>query len=184
MFKNQKHRRFPEAPTGSMADIAFLLLIFFLLTTTILNEKGLLVRLPPWVDKPVKANLIDRNTLTVGINKANQLLVEGEVLEIEALKDFAQEFIMNPNGLPTMAVSPKKAVVSLQHDRGTEYDMYLQVYNELLAAYRECRDAEARKRYGTGYDDLPIASQRAIRADIPLIISEAEPSDYTIAVTE
>ena len=184
MFKNQKHRRFPEAPTGSMADIAFLLLIFFLLTTTILNEKGLLVRLPPWVDEPVSTQRIDRNTLTVGINKSNQLLVEGKMLEIEELKDFTKEFLMNPNGLTTMATSPEDAVVSLQHDRSTEYDMYVQVYNELLAAYRECRDTEARKRYGEGYDDLSIASQRAIRADIPLIISEAEPSDYNVAVVE
>ncbi|MBR9920118.1 MAG: biopolymer transporter ExbD [Bacteroidetes bacterium] len=178
MFNKLKHRRFPEAPTGSMADIAFLLLIFFLLTTTILNEKGLLVRLPQWVDEPVNADVIDRNTLTVSLNGQNQLLVEGEKLEVSALRTFAKDFIMNPNQLPDKATSPDKAIVSLVHDRSTEYKTYLEVYNELLAAYRECRDEEAHRRYGQAFDELSIAQKRQIQQEIPLIISEAEPTDH------
>ncbi|MCB0707466.1 MAG: biopolymer transporter ExbD [Saprospiraceae bacterium] len=185
MFNSRKHRRLPDAPTGSMADIAFLLLIFFFLTTTILNESGLLVRLPPWVETPAPfVPYADRNTLTIKVNGANQLLVEKEPMNLSDLRDFATNFILNPEGVKTLAISPANAVVSLHHDRNTEYDTYLQVYNELLAAYRECRDLEAHKRFGKSFEDLSLVQQRTIKKDIPMVISEAEPSQYDLTAIE
>ena len=85
---------------------------------------------------------------------------------------------LNPERRDDLSESPTKAIISLKNDRGTAYGTYLEVYNELRAAYNEIWDTEARKRYGMDYEDVPIANKRAIRADFPLIISEAEPTNF------
>jgi len=179
MFTTKSSRRLrPEVNAGSMADIAFLLLIFFLVTTTILSDSGILVRLPVWNDEPITEKVSDKNTFTIKINKKDQLLIEGERANLSILKTRLKEFILNPSNDPNMPDKPTKAVISLQNDRGTTYDMYLQVYNEIKAANRELWDAQARKNYGFAYKDLSIAQQKNIRNEIPFIISEAEPTDY------
>jgi biopolymer transport protein ExbD len=171
-------RSAPEINAGSMADIAFLLLIFFLVTTTISEDKGVLVKLPPWSDEPPpEMKLNERNVFSVLVNANNQLLVRKLPLEIDRLREDAKNFIMNPNNEPMMAESPKKAIISLKNDRGTSFETYLEVYNELKAAYNELRDEESRKRHNKGFDNISKELQKEIRADIPLVISEAEPTD-------
>ena len=151
-----------------MADIAFLLLIFFLVTTTILEDEGIRVRLPPWGPAPPQ-EIVDKNVLSVKINGFNQIFV---------LKERAKEFIMNPGKRNDLPSSPKRAVISLQNDRSTSYETYLEVYNELKAAYNELWEEAARQTFGKSYEDLNITQQRSIRSEIPLVISEADPTDH------
>ena len=172
-------RSAPEVNAGSMADIAFLLLIFFLVTTTIDVDKGVLVRLPPWSDEPPEdLKLKKRNVYSVLVNAQNQLLVRGEPQQVKTLKDNAKVFIMNPDQRSDMSEAPNKAIISLKNDRGTSYKTYIEVYNELKAAYNELRDEDAQKKYGKGYEFLDDDKKREIRERIPLVISEAEPTDF------
>ena len=168
-----------EINAGSMADIAFLLLIFFLVTTTIAEDKGVLVKLPPWSNEPPEnLKMNTRNVYSVLVNADNQLLVRGEPMRVEDLKDNTKLFISNPRKEQDKAENPKKAIISLKNDRGTKYKTFLTVYNELKAAYSELRDEEASKRYGKKYDNLTKDQRAAIRAEIPLVISEAEPTSF------
>jgi len=162
-----------------MADIAFLLLIFFLVTTTIVEDKGVLVKLPPWSDEPPDIQqLKTRNVYSVLVNAQNQLLVRGEPADLETLRENAKEFIMNPEKRPDMAEKPTKAIVSMKNDRGTKYATYLEVYNEIKGAYNELRNEEANKRHGRDYEYCSREERADIRAMIPLVISEAEPTNF------
>lgn len=175
----KSRRESPTVNAGSMADIAFLLLIFFLVTTTIDVDKGIRVKLPPWSDEaPDPLKLKTRNIFSVLVNKDNQLLVRGEPMDRAELRDKAKEFILNPLQAENLSESPLNAIISLKNDRGTEYEAYLTVYNELKAAYNELWDDLAQSRHGQDYKDLSSDLQKAIRADIPLVISEAEPTDF------
>lgn len=168
-----------EINAGSMADIAFLLLIFFLVTTTIDVDKGVLVKLPPWsLEPPETMKLKERNVFSVLVNAENQLLVRGELEDIDDLREKAKEFIRNPDKQPNMAEDPTKAIISLKNDRGTEYKTYLEVYNELKAAYNELREEEAKRKYGKSFEYLARDKQKEIRARIPLVLSEAEPTNF------
>ncbi len=168
-----------EINAGSMADIAFLLLIFFLVTTTIAEDKGVLVLLPPWSDEPPEIDKQKtRNVYSVLVNADNQLLVRGEPMSIDQLKDNTKIFIKNPQKLENMAESPDRALVSLKNDRGTKYKTYMAVYNELKAAYNELRNEEAEKRHGKLFEFLEKNEQREIIKAIPLVISEAEPTAF------
>lgn len=178
MLNKRTPRQSEPVNAGSMADIAFLLLIFFLVTATIIEDQGIYVKLPPWDDIPVELQVNENNVLSVLVNSQNQLLVEGEVTSIEQLKELTKRFIANPDNDPNKPPSPKKAVVSIMNDRGTEYGTYLMVYNEIKAAYRELWDDAARNNYRKTYGELPAAHQKSIRDEIPLVISEAEPTDH------
>jgi len=179
MLNKKNNRQTNEVNAGSMADIAFLLLIFFLVTTTIINDQGILVRLPPLeLNPPPPPPIPSRNILSVKINKENALLVEGEIADISQLKKMTKNFILNPNKSETLARKPTQAVVSLQNDRGTSYTAYLSVYNELKAAYNELWAADAMKTFGRPYATLGTAQQKTIRNKFPLVISEAEPTDF------
>lgn len=179
MLNRRKSRReSPAINAGSMADIAFLMLIFFLVTTKILEDQGILVRLPMWETDPPNEKIADRNVLSVKINSANQLLVEGEITHSNTLRETTKFFILNPGKSDQLASSPTKAVVSLQNDRGTNYTTYLAVYNEIVAAYNELWDDLAQKNFGVVYKDLSTAQKRSIRLEIPLVISEAEPTSH------
>ncbi|MEM9928734.1 MAG: biopolymer transporter ExbD [Bacteroidota bacterium] len=169
-----------EINAGSMADIAFLLLIFFLVTTTIAEDKGILVKLPPWSDEePDITKLKERNVYSVLVNAQNQLLVREEPMRLANLRENAKEFISNPRRLENMSESPKNAIISLKNDRGTNYETYLAVYNELKGAYDELWDELAQKRYGEPYsDDMPYAQRKAIKTEIPMVLSEAEPTSF------
>ncbi len=168
-----------EINAGSMADIAFLLLIFFLVTTTIVEDKGVLVKLPPWSEEPPDiTKLKTRNVYSVLVNADDQLLVRGEEMKVSELRDNAKIFIKNPQKLENMAENPKKAIISMKNDRGTKYETYLEVYNELKAAYNELRDEEANAKHGKDYDYCTKDQRTAIRMAIPLVISEAEPTSF------
>lgn len=171
-------RESPSVNASSMADIAFLLLIFFLVTTTIDTDKGIRVKLPPWSDEePDPLKLKTRNVFSVLVNFNNELLVRGEPMDKADLREKAKEFITNPQKLDNLSESPKNAIISLKNDRGTEYATYLTVYNELKAAYNELWNEKAQLEYGKEYSELDFELQKSIRADIPLVISEAEPTD-------
>ena len=169
-----------EINAGSMADIAFLLLIFFLVTTTIDVDKGIFVKLPPWSEEePDITKLKKRNVLSVLVNAQNQLLVRGEPAKVEDLKDRTKEFIANPRKVEDLAEAPNKAIISLKIDRGTNYETYLNVYNELKAGYAELWDEECQRRFGEPYsDDLPLAMRKEIKSKFPFVISEAEPTNF------
>ena len=172
-------REAPEINAGSMADIAFLLLIFFLVTTTIDVDKGITVKLPPWSDEPPpEMKLNERNVYSVLVNANDELLVRGQLMRAADLRENTKNFIANPKNMPNMAETPKKAIISLKNDRGTSYEAYIKVYNELKAAYRELWDDAADAQYGRTYEELELAEKKALRAEIPLVISEAEPTSF------
>ena len=173
-FKKQRFDN--QINAGSMADIAFLLLTFFLMTTTISMDKGILVKLPPIKEDSTRAP--ERNVLNVKITAANELMVEREPASIKSLKERTKTFIMNPDNLPTLPPSPKNAVVSLQNDRGTAYKAYIEVYNEIKAAYNELWDEAAQSKFQSKYELLEDHLKKSIRDEIPLVISEAEPTDH------
>ncbi|MFK8165433.1 MAG: ExbD/TolR family protein [Lewinella sp.] len=177
---NSRDRMSNEINAGSMADIAFLLLIFFLVTTTIAEDKGILVKLPPWSDEePDITKLKERNVYSVLVNAQNQLLVREEPMRLANLRENAKEFISNPRRMENMSESPKNAIISLKNDRGTNYETYLAVYNELKGAYDELWDDLAQKRYGEPYsEDMPYAQRKAIKTEIPMVLSEAEPTNF------
>ena len=176
---NTRDRMKNEINAGSMADIAFLLLIFFLVTTTIAEDKGVLVKLPPWsYDPPENLKMNTRNVYSVLVNADNQLLVRGEPMRIEDLKNNTKLFISNPRKSPDKAEDPRKAIISLKNDRGTKYRTFLTVYNELKAAYTDLRNEEAQRKYGKLYDRLTKEQREAVRNRIPLVISEAEPTRF------
>lgn len=178
-MRTSKPNRLPnEINAGSMADIAFLLLIFFLVTTTIINEKGIRVTLPPWDNSTANIQHPENEVLSVKINAENRLLVEGEKMNIDLLKNKTKEFIMNKGRNPKYSSSPKSAVVSIQNDRSTNYETYLSVYNELKAAYNELWNEAAKTKHQIEYASLSKSEQKLIRKDIPLIISEAEATDH------
>lgn len=181
-----------EINAGSMADIAFLLLIFFLVTTTMDVDTGISRKLPPPLtgeEEPPDIN--ERNIFTVLVNSRDRLLVEGKPGDIRFLRERAKEFMSNPQNredLPEMTVKnipelgnvrvPKNAVISLKNDRGTSYKMYIAVQNELAAAIDELRNELSLEKFGRRYDDLLNEAQiEAIQDAIPVPISEAEPED-------
>jgi biopolymer transport protein ExbD len=160
-----------------MADVAFLLLAFFLVTTVIETEKGIGVKLPP-IDARPPASISDRNVFSVKINYENQVLIDGQVSSVETLRRQAKEFILNPARRPDLATSPTAAVISLQNDRSTNYFTYVAVYNELKGAYNELWEEEAHRRFGSAYSNLSRGKQQMIRDRIPLVISESDLVDY------
>ena len=179
---------------SSSADIAFLLLIFWLTTTTMNSDKGLQRRLPPMPDENQKQEDVKvnrRNIIQVKINSNDRVIAGGQIMEISEIKDKIVEFVTNPMNLETLpekemkeiegfgqyAVS--KGVVSLQNDRGTSYNAYLQVQNELVKAFNEIRDDFAVKNYGKKYNALEEDKQKIVRDAIPQSISEAEPKDIS-----
>ncbi len=178
-LKMKNTRTNNEINAGSMADIAFLLLIFFLVTTIISEDKGIMVKLPPIDEnKPVEVDIKKRNLYTVLINKDNQLSVRGEPMAMDVLRANAKLFIKNPKNDVSLSENPKNALISLMNDRGTNYSAYLHVYNELKAAYQELWNEAAQKQYGVTFESLSSSNQKTIKNDIPLVISEADPTDY------
>ena len=187
----RKSRETPEINGGSMADIAFLLLIFFLVATTMDIDTGLSRKLPPYNPEAEESNdqIKERNVYVVLINSNDQLLVEGQQMNVYNLREAAKEFIVNPENKENLPEkTPKeidflgermisKGIISLQNDRGTSYGMYIKVQNELIAAYNEVRDEVSMREFGKLYDDLTEDKQDAIKEYYPQIISEAEPKN-------
>jgi biopolymer transport protein ExbD len=157
-------REAPEVNAGSMADIAFLLLIFFLVTTTIGVDQGINRLLPRYEENPPAPPINERNILRVLVNKDNQLLVNENVMELKDLRQAAIDFLEN-NGkgtctyckgkqLSNSSDGPDDAVISLMNDGQTTYETYIAVQNELVAAYYYLRDRESMRRYGVSYREM------------------------------
>ena len=136
IMSNKKTRRgAPAVNAGSMADIAFLLLIFFLVTTTIAEEKGVLVKLPEWSPDPISTPRDEDDVLTVLINKENALSIEDDVVALSRVQSLLAEHIRRPGA------EPGQRIVSLRHDRGTSYTQYINVYDALKSGYHDLWDA-------------------------------------------
>lgn len=199
----RKHRDAPpEVNAGSMADIAFLLLIFFLVTTTIQTDQGINRKLPPIDDSKQDENIIkEKNIFTVLVNKNDQLLVEDKLMDLKDLRQAAIDFLDNGGDgscayckgerNPASSDNPDKAIISLQNDSETSYKAYISVQNELVAAYYFLRDRECQARYGKSFRDLEAMFEdpktkeaqrnkiepfiKEIQTLFPQKLSEAEP---------
>ncbi len=160
-------RGIPEVNAGSMADIAFLLLIFFLVTTTIETDAGLDRKLPPLEPPDTDVVIKKKNILQVIVNKNNQLLADEKLIQLKDLRKVAVDFLDNGGGTgedacsyckgkrdPNSSDNPDKAIISLQNDRETKYSTYIAVQNELVAAYNELRDREAQRIFGRSFTDM------------------------------
>lgn len=188
------NRKTPEVRADSQADIAFLLLIFFLVATTMNSDKGLSRVLPPLPPEDVKVEdqkIKDRNVLLVFVNAAGQIMAGDESMDIRGLKEKAKEFIVNAaddESLPekkdteieledgtkwTYPVS--EGVISLQTTRDTNYEVYIMVQNELARAFNEVRDDVAMNKFGSIFEELNEDQRNAVTKAVPLKISEAEP---------
>ena len=187
-------KKTPELNTSSTADMAFLLLCFFLMTTTMDQDLGLQRRLPPMPDKNQKAQdqkVNRRNIVIVKINSADRLLAGTEPMHVSQLKDKMKEFLDNPANDPNLPekeevdiegfgkVMVSKGVISLQNDRGTSYEAYIAVQNELVKAVNELRDTWSMTNFGAPYMSLDEEKQEIVRKAVPQNISEAEPKDVS-----
>ncbi len=183
-------RATPGITSGSMADVSFILLFFFLMVSSMDSDYGLQRLLPPPVDDTHKnddTKVNERNVFVVLINQQDQLQVEGQLMDIRNLRERTKEFFLNPTNNPDFSdkkeeeiplfgkVMISRGVVSLQNDRGTSYKTYMMVQNELTAAINEMKDDLARSRFAKAYDDLTEEELDAVSKYIPMSISEAEP---------
>lgn len=188
-------RATPEINASSMADIAFLLLIFFLVTTTMDVDTGIQRQLPPIPenkDQKTDVEVNKRNIYLVLVNSRGNISVNQSWMDIDKLREDAKRFIncdrADDPTLPEMEeitvegikgpVKTSKGIISLQNDRGTTYGRYIEVQNELVAAYNEVRNEAARKYFNKPYDELNDEQQEAVRKIYPQRISEAEPKNY------
>ena len=191
----RKKRKVPGINGASSADIAFMLLLFFLLTTSMDTDQGLPRRLPQPPDNKEKQEEVkskERNVFKVHINSENQILCQSELASLSRLRELAKEFIENPTNselLPEKELVDipffgermvtKNHIISLQCDRTTSYQTYIDVQNELAAAYNELRDVESIKQFGRPYKALEDEDQiKALQELYKQVISEAEPKSY------
>jgi len=168
-----KNLQSPEINASSMADIAFLLLIFFLVTTTMDIDKGILVTLPPYTPDIITSHQHKRDVLEVLVNGSDQLLVENKEMDIMELKDMVKQHVANPLQEKEFAISSQKALVLLQNDAKTSYKTYIDVQNEIRAAYNELREEKSQATYGKSFDILTKEERQVIRDIYPLRMSEA-----------
>ena len=190
-----KKRKTTVINGSSSTDSAFMMLIFFLITTSMDTDQGLARRLPPPVPKDqtndADVDIKKRNLLVVLINSNNQILCGDEFIDIKQLKDRVKEFVANPTNNEHMPekvevdvpffgkrMVTKNHVISLQNDRGTEYQAYIDVQNEIAAAYNELRNDISREKFGKPFAELAPDQQEAVQDICPQKISEAEPKNY------
>jgi biopolymer transport protein ExbD len=179
-------RSTPDIPNASMADIAFLLLTFFLVTTTIPNNKGLSIALPPppEVKPPEDIKIQERNMFKIQVNSSDALLIEGVPRDdIGNLKEEIKAFILNNGRDPSSSDNPEKAIVSFKTDRGTSHKRFIEILDIIQGAYYDIYAEQAgvtNARFREAASDLSVPENRAIyekgRAGIPLNISIADPT--------
>ena len=185
-------KKTPAINSSSTADIAFLLLCYFLMTTTMGTQTGLSRRLPPMPDPNQKVEdqkVNRRNIIIVKINSADRILAGSEPIDVSQLKDKIKIFLTNPTDDPNLPVmepteiaglgtrNVSKGVISLQNDRGTSYQAYIAVQNELVKAVNELRDEAAMREFGKKFLALDEDGHKIIKDLVPQQISEAEPKD-------
>ena len=187
-------RKTPGLNTQSTADIAFLLLCYFLMVSTMDQQSGLIRRLPQMPDKNQKVEdtkVNKRNIIIVKINSQDRLFAGDQLMDVSQLKDKIKEFITNPADDPNLPEREVKAiegfgdypvskgVISLQNDRGTSYNAYIAVQNELVKAVNEVRDDFCKQNFGRVFVACTDAQQKIAKEAVPMNISEAEPKDVT-----
>lgn len=190
-------RKVPEINSSSQADIAFSLLIFFLVATTMNVDTGLMRVLPPLPDENVKQEDIkvkERNLMLVFVSGSGNIMAGGQEMDrnyLKQLRDKTKEFIINPYNAENLPEKKDKeielpdgskwvypesqGVISLQTDRNTDYKVYIQVQNELTRAFNEVRDEVSMKKFGKKFSELSDEENKVITAAVPMKISEAEP---------
>ena len=195
-------RDLPEINAGSMADIAFLLLIFFLVTTTLEVDQGIYTKLPKKNPDQQAIPFKDKNILDVIINANNELYVDKEIIDIPSLTKVALAFIDNGGGTdldgnpctwckgkkdPTSSDHPSKALIAVDANRGADYGTYIQVLDNLHRAYRKLRDEYSKNTYQMSYTDMVKEEKKKnidnalfrerikdVRAKYPLLISDSQ----------
>ncbi|MCL1821790.1 MAG: biopolymer transporter ExbD [Prolixibacteraceae bacterium] len=189
-------RKVPEIPSASLADIAFMLLIFFLVATTMNVDSGLERRLPPWIEEDQdQPEIKERNVFVVLVNFRDELFVQNNVFPLSGIRERAKEFMANPYDLETLPekemkeiqffgeVPVTKGIISLRNDLGTSYGTYIAVQNELVGAINELREELSKSKFGKSYKDLSKEQQDAVREVYPQRISEAEPKQQPTTTT-
>jgi biopolymer transport protein ExbD len=195
-------RDLPELNAGSMADIAFLLLIFFLVSTTLKQDQGIFTKLPKKNSEETKLVFKEKNILDVIINTNNELYVEDQVVDIENLTQLAMNFIDNGGGTdqdgnpclwchgsqdPTSSDHPSKALIAIDANRASDYGTYIQVLNNVHKAYGKLRDRYALDTYQMTYKDMLAQEQKGavnkeqlqeriqkVRAKYPLLVTDSK----------
>lgn len=178
MLLKKRKREDPEVGGSSMADIAFLLLIFFLLVTTIDIDTGIGMVLPPKPEQDVEPPPVkERNMLKILVNAEGLVLMDGTPTAITEVKQKVKDFVSNNGEDPNLSVSPDKAIVSLKTDRATPYRVYIDMLDEVMGAYQELRNQAAQQRFGRSFEQLDENSEeyQQIRELYPKKISIAEP---------
>ncbi len=185
-------KKTPEINSSSTADIAFLLLCYFLMTTTMGEHMGLSRRLPPMPDESQQVEdqkVNRRNIITVRINSSDRIFAGTEPIDVSQLKEKIKIFLTNPTNDPNLpdkevkeienygSYAVSRGVISLQNDRGTSYQTYIAVQNELVKAVNELRDDFSFATYGKRFNQLDEDQQKVVTTAVPQQISEAEPKD-------
>ncbi|MDO5035701.1 MAG: biopolymer transporter ExbD [Porphyromonas sp.] len=190
----KKKKKVPAINGSSTADISFIMLLFFLLTTSMGTDKGISRQLPPAVPPDQEDVAIDvnrRNMLRVMVNNRGQILANGEEVSLDGLRYKVKEFVLNEQDKESLPVRTqetfdligtqwvtKNHVISLTNNVDTKYEDYIAVQNELTRAYVELRDDAGRRFWGKGFEDLDIEQQEVLVKLYPQKISEANPREY------
>ncbi len=164
----------PEINGGSMADIAFIMLIFFIVSTTIASDKGVKVLLPKWDPNPVTdLEVNERNVLAVDILKEGSLSVEGSIMDFEKLKDECIKHLQNNGRNPAYADSYDEAVINIRTHPDAPYESYLEAYSNVKKAFEDLRNDYSMQTYGKTYDLLDDVKSKDVRDKYKLKIAEA-----------
>jgi biopolymer transport protein ExbD len=179
MLMKKRKREEAEINGSSMADIAFLLLIFFLVTTTINVDTGIGLMLPPPLEDEDPPPIRERNLMNILVNERGQILMDDEPYQIGEVKNYLIEFIRNPTNDPDLAESPELAIISIRTQRQTPYRIYIDMLDEVMGAYKELRDQASSSNFGVPYNALGenSAQQEQIKDMYPKKISIAEGGD-------
>ncbi len=179
MLDKQQRREEPEINGSSLADIAFLLLIFFLVVTTIDVDAGIGLVLPPIPDDIEPPPVRERNLLNILVNAQGMVLLDEQPAAISEVRQRIIDFVDNPNNDPDLSESPDDAIVSIKTDRRTPYNVYIDMLDEVMGAYAELRNTASQDRFGVPYSALESDSvqQEEIKDMYPKRISIAEPDE-------
>jgi len=170
----KKRKPVPEISAGSMADIAFLLLIFFLVATEISQDKGVRVILPEYYDGPA-GKVMDNNVLDIKINKFDEVLVEDLPSKLEDLRELIPAFVLNLEKRSDYPSAPQKAIISLQNDVNTSYEAYVYAYSVIQSSYTNMRRELSRSKFGKDLTELDSKQVEEIKKALPMKVSEADP---------
>lgn len=179
MLDKKRKKEEPEINGSSLADIAFLLLIFFLVVTTIDVDAGIGLVLPPIPDDVEPPPVRERNLLNILVDAQGRVLLDGEPSAISEVRERVKEFVDNPNNDQNLSESPDDAIVSIKTDRRTPYNVYIDMLDEVMGAYNELRNAASQSRFGVPFSALDddTVEREEITDAYPKRISIAEPDE-------